>query len=174
MGRIVLLAAEMENLIELIIEGISGITQPMIGALMGQSAIRKKVEVATRLAQAKSPKLLAFVKDHFNADFDEFLRCRNVLAHGVFLGISEKGYYAFKDLRPIDYVDDQIANSVLLYNKAYLQESVEWGEKAISQYVENFQLQELRKKYLSQHLQAHPKAQGKAQASSKPQPQQRP
>lgn len=160
-GTIIRNAAEIENLIDLIIERASGVAQPMQNLFLGQSSFRKKWEILDRLFQAKGEMAHESFKSHFGSGFLDFLKYRNILAHAVFLGVTPEGYYVFKDVRPIGASDDHIVQAVIAVNRENLDELVEWSKLAIAEYTANFRLEPLLEKSLARRLQPHPKAQKK-------------
>lgn len=95
-GRMIRAFAEIEDIVTLYICKLAGISESTGQVLLGRMPLSARIAAARYLAKTKNPKIVALHDQIFDARFSESNRLRNAFAHGVLLGVSDDGYYAFR------------------------------------------------------------------------------
>ena len=166
-GRLIRAFAEIEDLITLYICNLAEINQSRALILLGKAAITRRLEMAEYLAQMTGPEITAEHGKIFNSDFRDALECRNCVAHGVLLGKTDDGRYAFltdKTATPNNESATQIAIS---YEAKSISTYAIVAQRAIPQIETRLKLQELRAERLLRPLLPHRTAQPRRQPSAK-------
>lgn len=112
MGRIVRAFTEIEDIVGLYLCQVSGITERQSLVLLGRLGMSAKLQLAAKFASADSPEAAATHDLCFdnNEGFQGLKICRNAIAHGLLLGLTDEGKIAF---RTVDVVGVDQATATL-------------------------------------------------------------
>lgn len=167
-GRIVRAFAEIEGLVNLYIGSLSKTTEADLVVLLGQSSLSKKLEIAFYLAKVAGGETLKTHTDLFDARFSNAKDTRNVVAHGILLGMTEDDRFAFmtsKTLEPNEKGTLTVVTALAEKNiKAYAQAS----EFLLKNIESVLQLGAWRERRLQQSLLPHRKGLTQQQRGQKP------
>lgn len=94
-GHLIRGCAELEDILTLFICELTGITEGAGTVLMGRAQISTKLQIAEYICKIKGDEYINIFKKCFGPRTKALLSCRNTVAHGVYLGITEKNEYAF-------------------------------------------------------------------------------
>ncbi|PHS77723.1 MAG: hypothetical protein COB56_02035 [Robiginitomaculum sp.] len=169
-GEIITKFAEIENLINLYISGLAQLSESRTGVLLGRMSISGKIEKAGYLASMTGKMITEIHSNLFNSDFGDMLRCRNVMAHGHFLGKTEDGSFAFRTNQTLNPSDGEASYVVASYPKSEIIRTA----KVLGEYIEHtiklLNLQTSLDKQSLPFLKAHPKGRRQRKKSAKPNP----
>ena len=169
MGRVVRAFAEIEDILTLHLCELSNISEGQVMILLGKTPLSKKLEIARQFADARGTPARELFDCWFGTKgFQAALACRNVVAHGVFLGQTETGHLAFRTMKSLNADETSVSVEVVCYdNKSFL-EVASSAELAIPSLEKGLQLQASREIRRGQSLDPHSKAQPKRPPSTKP------
>lgn len=173
-GRLIRAFAEIEDLVTLYICNLAEISESKALVLLGRAAITRRVEMAEYLALMTGLEIGKLHASIFNLEFREALECRNTVAHGLLLGQTEDGRYAFltsKTEAPVGKAAIQVAIS---YDFHSIASYANIAERAVPLICTQLKLQELREARLQRPLLPHRKAQPQREPSAKHERQRRP
>lgn len=173
-GRIIRATAEIEDILELFIGALANLSESQACIFLGRSPISRKLEIAEALAKIRPDKALATYQEAFPDAFRDVLDCRNAVAHGVLIGISEEGEYAFLTTPSGQVKDGSSMRIVISYSAATISNIAGRAEAMIPYLEERLKVETQRAERLQRPLEPHPKAQPQARAKSKRQPQSSP
>lgn len=169
MGRVVRAFAEIEDILTLHLCALANISEGQIMILLGKTPLSKKLEIARQFADARGPTARELFDSWFGTKgFQDLLACRNVVAHGVFLGRTESGHLAFRTVKSLNADETTVAAEVVCYDKNELSEVASSVELAILNLEKALQLQASRETRRGQSLDPRSKAQPKRPPSTKP------
>jgi hypothetical protein len=173
-GRLVRACAEMEDLVNLFICNLAGISESQMVVLMGRSAITRRVEIAEYLAKMKGPGATKLADWAFNPGFWETLQVRNAVAHGVLLGLTDEGTWSFLTSKIEPPTGDAASLVVASYSTPYLEALGAAAEASIPLLEKHLQLETQRAarqgKPLSPHRKAQPQRKPSAKRARQPRP----
>lgn len=167
-GRLIRAFAEIEDLITLYICQLAEINQSRALVLLGKAAITRRLDMAKYLAQMTGPEITAEHTKIFNSGFRDALECRNCVAHGVLLGKTSDGRYAFLTDKTVPTNIESAIQVAISYDAHSIWAYAKVAEQAIPQIEKRLKLQELRAERLQRPLLPHRKAQPRRQPSAKP------
>lgn len=167
-GRLIRAFAEIEDLITLYICNLAEINQSRALVLLGKAAITRRLEMAEYLAQMTGPEITAEHGKIFNSGFRDALECRNCAAHGVLLGKTSDGRYAFLTDKTAPTSNESAIQIAITYDAESISAYAVVAERAIPQIEKRLKLQELRAERRQRPLLPHRKAQPRRQPSVKP------
>lgn len=157
-GCLVRAVAEMEDILDLFIGNLAGLSESRTTIMLGRTAISRKLETAHELAKTREDKALEHFKTAFDEGFNDILECRNVVAHGKFLGKTEEGY-AFLTANPGPVRDDSKIRIVVSYSARTIVALAHLAEIRLPEMERYLQLEERRAERLLRPLLPHSKAQ---------------
>lgn len=160
-GRIIHACAEIEDIVTLFIAKLLDKTEAHVRVLLGQTPISKKMSIAGYLAQMLNVDDARRYDDCFGAGFGQVLTCRNALAHGVLLGRSANGHWAFLIERAEEAVPGHAVRQVVSYRTGDLQEYAKAAEMAVVGFENHLGVTKLRSARHGRPLSPHSKAQKK-------------
>jgi hypothetical protein len=173
-GRLIRACAEIEDITTLHMCELADITEGQSLVFLGRAARSQKLRIAETFAKARGGKTAeAFASCFDNDEYRAIIRCRNAVAHGLLLGLTDQNKIAF---RVADVVGtDGLTISILVnsFEKHSFETFAKMAEDAIPQLERILGLGALRQKRRELGLDPHRKAppQGKQSAKSPPQPQ---
>lgn len=166
-GRLVRNCAEIEDLTFLFICQLAEVSESKAVAMLGRTPLSQLKKVALYLAKMRNDDALAAFKETFNDDFDRMIQCRNVVAHGVYLGLTAEGNYAFLTADTLDPEGGAATKIVRAYSATTLDAISQASFVWIKQMTERLKLDTLRDRRIGQSLADYRKGQSKAKKPSK-------
>ena len=168
-GRIVRATAEIEDLVNLFICNLAGISESKMVVMLGKTAISKRIEIAEYLAKIASTEATELASWAFDAGFRDLMTCRNVVSHGVLLGKDEDGMWAFltSNMRPPE--GQSAIQLVASYSTDTLQRYAGAAEAAIPPITTRLELEAHREARHERPLSPHRKSQPRSGKGAKPQ-----
>lgn len=168
-GKIIRALAEIDDLITFYFMRLTGMSETQTLVTLGQLNIGAKIAKCETLARLAGEKAHKAHTASFTPSFRDLLYCRNVVAHGALLGMTQDDEYAFLALtEDPQKCREGLSFGVASYTKKTLLGWASLAPKAVSVLEHNLQLQPLRKKRLQQNcLLAHPKTRKKQNAKPK-------
>ncbi len=163
-GRLVRAWGELEQMINLYIQSLTLLNDSQILLFLGRQNISAKIALAGKLAKVKSKaadKLhqKLFVKESQAANFFNIaLKCRNVVSHGRYVGVTKDGKYAFATTDIGAYDKTFAVTDVHCYDAENLGQIARFAEAVIDGFVHELKLGPLLEKQLPKTLGRHPKA----------------
>jgi hypothetical protein len=165
-GRIIRACAELEDLLSLHLCALADISEAQSLILLGKTPVSQRLRIAATLAAGTSQE--EAVKTCFdNVHYQAIVRCRNAVAHGVFLGLTDDAKMAFRVAEVIGTAEGRISLLVQSYGQADLEGFAAIAESAVPQVETHLKLSALREKRRQQDLFPHRKAQPTRQPSVK-------
>jgi len=156
-GRLVRAFAEIEDLITLYICNLAELSESRASILLGRTAITRRLAMAAYLAKTTGPEITALHAQLFNAGFEECLLCRNTVAHGVLVGLTDENRFAFLTDKTEDPLGDSAIRIVISYTHEDIKIYADLAESAIPIITYNLKLETLRDRRLQQSLLPHRK-----------------
>lgn len=174
-GRVVRAGADLEDVINLWICKLAGMSESQAVILLGRSTISTKLAIAEGLAKLNDPPFLAAHKQVFDANMDRLLQCRNAVAHGTLVGKTPDSRYVFRTPKPLDYDGTKgvVATRAETYATKFLIAVADAAEKRIAAMPGFLGLEPLLEKRPTQNLEVIPVGRPQAKASAKPKRPQR-
>lgn len=160
-GRIIRACAEIEDLVSLFIAKVAGMKEGTMVTVLGQTPISKKISIADYLAQMHDQEAAKHFRECFNDDFNPVLKCRNAVAHGILLGRSDSGRWAFLTAISEPAIPGSAVQNVISFTTSDLQDYAKAAELAASGFEWRLELKEQRAKRHGRPLLPHRKAQKK-------------
>jgi hypothetical protein len=156
-GKLIRATAEIEDLITLYICNLAEINASKAIILLGRTAVTRRLEIAEYLASMIGPHVTQLHKANFTALFGEVLSCRNAVAHGIFMGMTENGRYAFLTAKTVETTIPSAVQIVESYRPSDIKEFARVAEEFIPILETNLKLQPLRAERLRRPLSPHRK-----------------
>lgn len=169
-GKLVRAFAETEDLVNLHLCNLAETTESRIIVLLGKTAITRRLEMAEYLAQMAGEHVADLHKKVFNAGFREALECRNTVAHGLLLGETEDGSYAFLTSKAEVPTGKTAVQLAITYTAESIKEYARLAEDAVPLIEKHLRLGVLRRTRLGRPLHAHRKARPQRIPSAKKKP----
>jgi hypothetical protein len=168
-GRIVRASAEIEDILMLHICNLASISEAKAMVLLGRSPFSTKKALALQLAKLHSAEAVTTHNDVFNKNLTTFFKCRNVVAHGTFLGMDDNGHYAFLTAETDEKSDiGQLVKLVQSYASETLKANADIAEAAIPHIEETLQVKSLRERSYCKSLEVHQRDRNKRKSATKP------
>ena len=132
-GRLIRAFAEIEEIITLFISALARINQSQAVIVLGRAQLARKIAMAEQLATIAGGQHLERYKACFNtAEFKDAHTCRNIMAHGILLGVDNEGMLAFLT----DKTDAPEGSSTIQLVASYKPEAIAgWSKWAASNIV---------------------------------------
>ena len=156
-ARLVRAFAEIDDLINLYICCLAQITEGQAVVLLGRTPASTKLNTALYLGKMTSKKLTQIHNNTFNAGYRSCRKCRNAVAHGVFLGETDEGRLAFLTSETTEPTNESAIQIVISYNVEAITEFADLAEASIPIIIKRLQLGPLRDRRLGRPLQPHRK-----------------
>jgi hypothetical protein len=170
-GKLIRATAEIEDLITLHICNLAEISMTKATVLLGKLAVTRRLEIAEYLARMAGQSVLTAHKQAFAEPYGEIMSCRNAVAHGVLMGRTEDGRYAF--LTAVTAPSDQ--PTAIQIVQSYLPGDIagfaEMAENAVQPLIGFLKLEALRAERLRRPLEPHRKGQPRSAKANDPSPQ---
>lgn len=169
-GRLIRACAEIEDLVNLFICNLAEINESRMVVMLGKTPISKRVEIAEYLAKLKSPNTAELADWAFNEGFWSTFRCRNTVAHGKLLGLSDDGAWSFITAQtevPDGPSASQLAAS---YSTSYIEAVANSAEATIPLIEERLKLKAQREERYTRPLRPHRKGLRQQNKGAKPSP----
>lgn len=163
-GRLIRATAEIEDIIDHFISSLTGLSEAKTVVMLGKTAVTRRIGIAEMLAKLTSDEALAAHKEAFSADFGDILYCRNAVAHGVLLGITSEGDYAFRTTATNHTEGQGVLSLVVSYNSNSIAAYADKAEGLIAPLEESLRIRDMREASLRQPLSPHPKTQDRGRA----------
>jgi hypothetical protein len=173
-GRIVRACADLEDVLNLWICKLSGITEAQSTALLGRSPISTKLAIAEGLAKLCREGEIELHKLVFDSNMTRLLGCRNAVAHGTLVGKTKQGRYVFRTAHTLGYDRDSVAVRAEAYDTKTLAAIARISENRIAAMSGVLGLGSLRRRRNWRRLPEHRAGQQKRKPSPKPRRQQKP
>ena len=158
-GRLVRAFAEIEDLVFLYICLLAEISASRAVALLGRTALKRRIEMAGYLAKMTGQKITELHKTIFGQEFEEIRKCRNAVCHGKYLGVHDDGGYAFLTQQTADPIGENAIQIVQSYHPLVISQFAKWAEEAVPEIEKRLKLEALRQERLRKPLGPHPKYQ---------------
>ncbi len=163
-GRLIRATAEIEDIVDCFIANLAGISESQALILVGRTAITRRLEIAGMLAKIRTDKSREIYKAAFPAQFDDLLECRNAMAHGVLMGMTDDGLFAFLTTPTSSTRGEAAVRIVASYSAATILFFAEAAEKLIPWLEDTLKVQEQRATRPLRRLSPHPKSQDRGRA----------
>ncbi|RGP41676.1 hypothetical protein BPTFM16_01983 [Altererythrobacter insulae] len=175
-GRIVRATAEMEDCVDHFISILVGRSVELCRLLIGKSSLRRKAEICQSIAAMSDDWMREVCNIHFGTEFQQFMKIRNAVAHGVYLGKNDAGEFLFQIAATQKFRLLEMFTDVLGVSEESLSQSAENAEAWVKAAEQNFQVLPLREKRRAQPLRDRPPQRTKQNKAvkQKPRPQSSP
>ena len=175
MGRLVRASSELEDIVTLFLCRMANIDEGRAIVLLGHSAVSAKLRIARVFAKARGAETAALFDQCFeNEAFRKIIWCRNIVAHGILLGQTERGLIAFRTNGAMEANTSTVSVEVISLEFDAFSKAADAAEAAVIQLEVKLQVRSLREKRRKQVLDPHTKAQASRTPSAKPQRQLKP
>jgi hypothetical protein len=161
-GRLIRACAEIEDIISLYLFKLANLPEGAGSVLLGRTPSSARLKVLEAFALSKGGEAVDLFRQAFdNESYRAVVKCRNTVAHGVLLGLTDLKQIAFQvqELQGID--GNEALISVNAYARSTFGNLADQAEKIIPHMEEAFELATLRETRRSQALVPHLKARGK-------------
>jgi hypothetical protein len=173
-GRLIRATAEIEDIVDCFIANLAGLSESRVQIFLGRTAITRRLEMAETLAKIRTDGALAAYKEAFPAEFNDVLECRNTVAHGILLGSTDLGEFAFLTTPTGSVEGESTMRIVAAYHPLTILNFAQKAEAMVPWLEERLKVQEMRAERLQRPLMPHPKAQDRGRATQKRPPQSSP
>ena len=170
-GRLIRATAEIEDIVDCFISNLAGLSESRTLIMLGRTAITRRLEIAEMLAKVRTDKAHSAYKEAFPAEFADLLECRNAVAHGVLIGVTDQAEFAFLTTPTGSTEGESSMRIVASYNSATILNFADKAEAMIPWLEQRLKVQELRAARLQRPLRPHPKSQDRGRAKPPPPPQ---
>jgi hypothetical protein len=119
-GRIVRACAELEDMLTLFICNLGKVPEGTALVMLGRSSYSTKLSIAQYLAKMRGPAETGIYKAVFDSTLKNGTRCRNHVAHGVYLGMNQDRQYGFLTANTIEPENGAAVQEVHCYSKTTL------------------------------------------------------
>ena len=154
-GRIIRSCAEIEDIINLHLCRLIGISEAHSLMILGKSSISARLELAKKFSKTRGGRYVAIISECFgDPAFKDLIRCRNMLAHGVLLGRTQEDEIAFQIQEPIGINEVELTVRVQSVSSSDLIALASMAERAIPKLEDRLKLTERREAKRRQPLDA--------------------
>lgn len=156
-GRIVRACSDLELLLDLFIVKLTGIDQSTYYTIIGQLALRNKIEKLKTIAEERG--LSAPVGAALNDKVDEALFLRNVVAHGAYMGLTQNdGSPVFFYPRQIKFGDGSFGMQAISVPTRTLDHFANYLASQLDPIASTFGVETSLERFRKQRFAVHPKA----------------
>lgn len=173
-GQLVRAFADIEDLVTHYICNLAEISESRALVLLGKAALTRRLEMAEYLAQMTGVEIATLHKQIFNSMFREALECRNSVTHGILLGKTKEGEYAFLTSKTEPPTGKSAIQLAITYNAVTIAAYAKLAEDAVPMIEKHLKIEGRRASRLRQPLLPHRKARPPRKPSSKPERQPQP
>jgi hypothetical protein len=167
-GRIIRACAEIEDIINLHLHRLAGIKEGLAIIMLGRLPVSARIKLAESLAMGRGSKTLEIHKACFDNDaYRDVMRCRNTVAHGWLLGLTDDNWIAFQVQETSGVEEGRVQTVVNAYKRRELFKIAGMAERLIPRLEQNLGLQALREKRRSPTLVPHLKSRTRVQRKAK-------
>ncbi len=171
MGRIVRACAEIEDIIRLFVCKLANVDEGLEIVLLGRATISSRLKIAGTLARAHGGKAKELFVTFFESEnFKSIINCRNVIAHGVFLGRDEGGLLSFVTNTPDGTEEEGLRMEVVGLAEDHFRKVADAAEEFIPLLEHDLKVGASREARRKLTLAPHSKAQRQRTPSAKPKP----
>jgi hypothetical protein len=178
MGRLVRAFAEIEDIVNLHMCRLANIPEGLSLLMLGRTPMSQKLNLANVFAKARGGQAKVATDQCFDTDqFRILQQCRNVVAHGVLLGMIEgegEEFVAFRTTTPLAPDSQEVSFEVVSYRPQDFPKFAKVAEQSIPRIEALLRVRALREERLAQPLEGHSKAQPTRPPSAKHQRQRKP
>lgn len=168
-GRIFRAAAEIEDIVNLYLVRIAGMSEAHLAIMLGRAALSKKIDIARSFAKTHGEKEV----ERFKATLElhelfAAIEFRNTLAHGAMLGTTDEGRIAFRTAKQIGLDPTHLTLEVNSYLPAEFQHCADAMDQIVPWLEVQLDVAHTRAMRRAKTLHPHTKAQlpkAKTQAS---------
>lgn len=167
-GRLVRACAEIEDIINLYLCQLADIPEGMAILLLGRLPTSARLKLIEALATANGDKHRQLYREAFDNDhYRAIVKCRNTVAHGQLLGLTDAGEIAFQTHETQGIDDIKLYTTVVAFIPGTFSGLADKAEAIIPQMEEEFGLKALRETRRTPTLSPHTKSQGKGKQKAK-------
>lgn len=168
MGRIVRACAELEDILTLFLCGLADIGEGQATFLLGRTAISQKLEITAAFARSHGGDKEKRFKQCFESEvFKDIIRCRNLIAHGVLLGLSDEGMITFRTIATDGADSRGVRMEAVSHRLDHFENVAKIAELAVTELEAYLNVQPLREIRRQQSLERHSKAPPKRAPSAR-------
>lgn len=160
-GRIVRACADLEDVLNLWICKLSGLSEAASTAILGRTNISTKKSLALALAKLKGEAFVELHNTAFDDNMSRLLTCRNAVAHGAYTGRTDDGKWSFLTATTVAYENGGLSKQSLAYSTEALAQIANAGTIKIGAMDRLLGLKPWRDKRQWQDLAVHPEDQRK-------------
>jgi len=167
-GRLIRACAEIEDIINLFLCKLADIPEGASIVLLGKLPSSARLKMVEAFALAHGTELTRLYNESFNTDtFRTIIRCRNCVAHGWLLGLTDDGAIAFQIQDTQGVEEAKIMTVVRAWKPGQFGQIASRAEALIPQMERALGLQALREKRRTLALDPHTKSQSKGKQIAK-------
>lgn len=168
-ARLVRAVAELEHCATCFIANLAPLSEAQTNIILGKTTISARINIAKQLATLRKDQALSRHNAVFSREVEALISCRNILAHGAYLGRDKDGGYAFLSDQSqfSEYGFGQTVNS---YTAETVRGYADLLEASLPEIERLLHIEPLRGKRPPQGLRPHPKAQPSRPPSAKQKP----
>lgn len=168
-GKMMRACAEIEDILSLYLYKLADISEGAGMILLERVGIVKKLKIVAQYAKAHGQEQVRLYNEAFNNDyFRDLVKCRNTLAHGYLLGITDDDEIAFQVQETQGVEGDKLFGTVNTYGHEDFKNLARMAEDIIPQLEAALGLQSLRQERRSPTLSAHSQSQGRTAGHQHP------
>lgn len=170
-GRLVRACAEIDDIINLQLYNLADITEGAGIILLGRMPTSARLKLVEAFATSKGPEQVELYRQAFDNDnYRAIIRCRNTVAHGSLMGVTDNDLVAFQVQETQEVGDNKVITTVNAYSHDAFRQFARQAENIIPQMEKAFGLEASREKRRGPTLSPHSKSQQKGQRKAKPPP----
>lgn len=166
-GKLVRAMAEIEDMVDLHICNLVGLSESQTMVILGRTAVTRKLEIAERLALLRDDAAIQVHKSVFDDNYNDLVNCRNAVAHGTLMGEANGKLYFLASPSGLKPNEGRAPRDVFSFTPEQIAHNAEVAQGILPHVEQRLQVGELRAERLQRPLKPHPK--GLAQAGAKPQ-----
>lgn len=155
-GRLIRAFSELEDILTLFLFKITRVGNGAGRALLGHQPISKKTVIAQQFLEKGSKDFKNLKDTYLSERFSDVQRCRKVCAHGILLGVDQKGWFAFQTDGIDAVLGETMAMRVLHYPPSLIYKLSMDAEAMIAQFEQALGMQSSREKRYTPPLLAAP------------------
>ena len=154
--------AEVEDCLDFFICRLAEISDARKTVLLGRTPYSKKVEIAKVLSQIRTDDAISRHENVFTGNLQHIKTCRDVVAHGAYLGRTRSYEYAFLSQSSGGPQGEAIALRVFTFSTCRVRTDADALENDIPNIEQFLQIESLRETHRAPTLRPHPKARKKS------------
>jgi len=172
-GELVRAFAEIEDIVSLYLYRLAGVSESMGSVMLGRTPISTRISQLEYIARLHGEDAAELHAELFDKRFTDTLKCRNVVAHGVFVG---KGECDGRDLGYAFTTSDTVepntpmltANTFICYKYESIAQTASYAKKLVTQLTDALGVLALREGRYEMPLYSHPKSRPPRKPNAKP------